>query len=1262
MAENTISVRLVECAKTLDEWIELGSRVIPKKGEICLEYFNAGTDSDPIYRYKMKIGDGVHQYSQLKYFPVPEDITNSIVTWVEANLDVNEYAQAAIRNESGVNYIDISSIKEVDGKISGGTSLKFTVSAGNMLSINYNEASRTATISHNTITQNDTAGGDVSSGVITSISRDTSGHVTGVQKGTIPSSPDVSTVVAEGRTSTSDTSIRVDEPYINQLRGGGVRSSHQLKNGDNISVSSLRQGNYTDIVISHGSAGAGTESGTTDSGNQLNFGSNVVTGVTRDSKGHVTGVTTSALPNSPSAPEVRSSVTVDNQSVADSNTNVVNPFINQVLNGHVTSSHKVEGGTKINVSASPDGDNHLGNKVVIEHSTTTRQPDTEDSTSPTEVITGVTTDGTGHVTGVSFTSPDNLKVGLAKDLDYPVTSIDDGNMWNDRVTGGEISIGEDAAKLNPLKGNTIVWNQMITGGCSSDGGLTVSYNNGIFTITGTATSTWISNIFIINHKWTENHRYLVMPIQVGGTVSTKVIFYNGYNSPTASSLGNLRVYTPNGGYDSYMGIGCDSGAVFDNLQIRLSCFDLTKLFGSDEQICAALGVPNLTDSTNLTKAAENFEKLFPLHYYNYNEGELISLNATGIKSVGFNQWDEEWELGVYNGNTGVKEDNSAYIRSKNLISIISQKEYYLKAPSSGVGYIRFFDANKEYMGRSTSLYMEGSGVFSLPSDAAYIVLQWQGTTYNNDICINISDSSRNGTYEPYKKYTLDLDWIKTLKDSGGNLLFPNGLCGAGNAYDEVGEDYAIKRVGVVDLGSIDWDKQSGYFVSQNSGIDRKYTSGDILGRNLLNSKFDYIKVSLWSNNTDNNVIGATANAIRVYCDTSQYTDGNAFKTAMSGVMLYYELATPITIHFNKKSMYYVVDDKGTEQLLPVNDADPVTAPIRGRIEYKSNFKEVVLSTIDRVNNYKNPVRGVNNTSQNIGSVAVYDSDSTVHSSEYTISDATIIADDTSNSTTIPSIRAIVAYVQNVGQNALHYKGVIPSYAELMRITDAVPGDVWILSHDDTSSVPNKVYDAGDWFIRNVSNTGWDEIQGKVRVNNRNAALTLNGQRKILANIEGTDITVDVPNLNFTSQSASGTTITVVEDVSQSDGLISATRKTIRSASKTATGIVQFVSDIHNSTDDTKAVTAGDAWTEFSKRNVRALEVSTITEVPVSVNVFIATFPPSVSTPPENWASSMGVWTGAAHFVGQLYIDTRAGIAYIAVSTNNINGWKQITNS
>ena len=57
--------------------------------------------------------------------------------------------------------------------------------------------------------------------------------------------------------------------------------------------------------------------------------------------------------------------------------------------------------------------------------------------------------------------------------------------------------------------------------------------------------------------------------------------------------------------------------------------DLTLMFGSG----------------NEPSTVEEFEALFPEAYYPYNAGELISNNAEAVESVGFNLWDEEYEVG-----------------------------------------------------------------------------------------------------------------------------------------------------------------------------------------------------------------------------------------------------------------------------------------------------------------------------------------------------------------------------------------------------------------------------------------------------------------------------------------------------------------------------------------------------------------------------------------------------------------------------------------
>lgn len=123
----------------------------------------------------------------------------------------------------------------------------------------------------------------------------------------------------------------------------------------------------------------------------------------------------------------------------------------------------------------------------------------------------------------------------------------------------------------------------------------------------------------------------------------------------------------------------------------------------------------------------------------------------------FNIWDEQWELGTYNVNTGEKGDNNNLIRSKNLIPIDPTKNYYLNFwynLGSNSVKLCFFDSNGDFISGKAK-WSANLASSEIPTNAAYML--WASgayrSTYENDVCINISKttgSPKNGDYVPYK--------------------------------------------------------------------------------------------------------------------------------------------------------------------------------------------------------------------------------------------------------------------------------------------------------------------------------------------------------------------------------------------------------------------------------------------------------------------------------------------------------------------------------
>ena len=166
---------------------------------------------------------------------------------------------------------------------------------------------------------------------------------------------------------------------------------------------------------------------------------------------------------------------------------------------------------------------------------------------------------------------------------------------------------------------------------------------------------------------------------------------------------------------------------------------------------------------------------------------------------------------------------------------------------------------------------------------------------------------------PYDYYTYNAGELKTIvptsveaKNQSGETrsanipsskYFPDGMRSAGSVYDEINflSQKAIRRIGAVDMGTLDWKYEGAAsyerFVATLEGI--KITSSSSKKGNLVCSKYTTASVDdVYSHAADKTIaVHYTKEQVWVY-DTA-YTNASAFKAAMSGVMLYYELTTPV---------------------------------------------------------------------------------------------------------------------------------------------------------------------------------------------------------------------------------------------------------------------------------------------------------------------------------------------------------------------------------
>lgn len=518
-----------------------------------------------------------------------------------------------------------------------------------------------------------------------------------------------------------------------------------------------------------------------------------------------------------------------------------------------------------------------------------------------------------------------MTVGYAKNLIMPNDPTE--QEFNFRQSGGGV-IEDGVAVIDKVKGNSVVWNQLMKFGASTktDNGITYEIKeDGRIHIYGTATAQSTVTYYDSVGAVISGHKYIV--------VITNNIISGEANGlmPSIGTQGGI-VNCNQSGTTPVWFFRVQNGVTID-VTFRPQLIDITQMFGTGNE-------PTTYEEFLRRKPKVSDE-------YAYNKGTIVNNKVEKVVTTGRNlcPYLEQGTLNIYNGS---EQPNTTRVRTP-FIPISNKHSYCTMLNKWAIRNGCFYDRDKNFI--SSGYPSVSTGVLdssAIPANTAFCRLIYSaqnGTdvvTPSYDVFMFAVGNATIPTtkYEPYEEHTLDLAWVKDIKDAEGVKLFEGGMRSAGTAFDEVGKNKAVKRFGSVDLGTLEWntswwDDDGRIYVSLDN---KKAGATNILYPLGLTYKSDSLLI---------NKIGICGNLRNNYIyvgDAKTHSSASEFISSLSGVYAYYELAEPIEVEYDEKSLTYPVVAGGTEEAI----ASESSSAFRADIGYGIDAVKTILDLKARV--------------------------------------------------------------------------------------------------------------------------------------------------------------------------------------------------------------------------------------------------------------------------------------------------------------------------
>lgn len=371
----------------------------------------------------------------------------------------------------------------------------------------------------------------------------------------------------------------------------------------------------------------------------------------------------------------------------------------------------------------------------------------------------------------------------------------------------------------------------------------IKNGDGTYTANGTANGT--SSFIVGSIELTANTQYVVSGCPSNGSGSSYNVRIRDDNyTALGFDVGNGATITPTETKTYYYQVTVVSGYSVSNLVFKpMVCLSTVSNpdyahYAPYSNICPISGWTGM----NVTRTGKNLANMF-------NDGKIPSISNGQLVT-----------------SNGVRSD---------YIPMYGDAQITFSGNTSSTLYCFFYDSGKNFISWVANVSPVSAAT---PSNTAYIMLRADASATS----LQLEFGSTATTYEPYNATTLSIDWTDEAGTVyGGSLDVTTGLLTATKAS--------------VNLGTLTWNRTTAYIAPVLYTVVAGKLKSNI---SMLCSvyKFSGIFGSAggFAKSSENASIGCCHANEQIFVRDDSYTDTAAFKSAMSGVQLVYELATPQT--------------------------------------------------------------------------------------------------------------------------------------------------------------------------------------------------------------------------------------------------------------------------------------------------------------------------------------------------------------------------------